>query len=174
MGIMKAAGSLVGNIFSAGAKDLAEVTFKGVDSLITSAEEKGEQTISLEVLKNERERDQQNYDLSVRKLEFEINSQTTKDRQDARAMYKDDSSLQKVFAIVFLIGYIGITIAIIAMVFGIAGMDRVELNAIQASIITMVFTAMSTKIGTVTDFLFGGSKTNDDSEKKIAAAFNKT
>ena len=131
------------------------------DRFIQTKEEKAE--FELEIMKAK----QQMY-----KLTMEAEKMYISDRQDARAMYKDDSSLQKIFAIVFLVGYIFLSAAMIVIVFGFFGVGvAVEMDAFKASIVSMVFTAMSTKINTITDFLFGGSKKQDESGEKIASTF---
>lgn len=114
-------------------------------------------------------------DLKFQKLGMEMEEMYIKDRQSARAMYMEDSSLQKIFALVFLVGYILLSIAMVIIVFGFFGVGvGSNMEPFQASLISMVFTAMSVKINTITDFLFGGSKGKDDSDKRLAEAFEKS
>ena len=51
-------------------------------------------------------------------------------------------------------------------------MDRMSARAV--SLISSVFGTMSAKVNTIVDFLFGGSKGRDDSEERVAAAFEKS
>lgn len=99
--------------------------------------------------------------LKFKQLEFEAEKSLLEDKQSARSMYEKDSSLQKSFAILFLIGYIALTVFIIYLVFGgsLATMGNWE-----TGIVSSVFTAMSTKVNTIVDFLFGGSS---NSEQRI-------
>lgn len=92
----------------------------------------------------------------VEKYEIEAFELEVKDRGDARELYKSDSVLQKVFAVVFLTGYICVTLLLLFGVYQSA-ISKIEYRNEEVAIVTMVFTAMSTKVGTVTDFLFGGS-----------------
>jgi len=76
-----------------------------------------------------------------------------KDKQSARDMYSKDNSLQKTYALVFLVGYIVVSMTFIYFIF----VSPTELNTTQSTFLTMIFTAMSMKVNTITDFLFGGS-----------------
>ena len=92
----------------------------------------------------------------VEKYEIEAFELEVKDRGEARDLYKSDSVLQKVFAVVFLTGYICVTLLLLFGVYQSA-ISKIEYRNEEVAIVTMVFTAMSTKVGTVTDLLFGGS-----------------
>ena len=90
----------------------------------------------------------------IEKYEIEAFSLEVKDRAAAR---KDgDLKLQRVFAITFLIGYIIMTLT---MLYGayIVSVQGIKLENYLVALVTSIFTAMSSKVGTVTDFLFGGS-----------------
>jgi hypothetical protein len=152
----------VGAIFGKGdgiIKSIGDVA----DRFIQTKEEKAEFQLAL-----------RQAEMDFKKLAMEAEEMYMKDRQSAREMYMKDSSLQKVFAIVFLVGYIALSVAMVIIVFGFFKMGAAaDLEPFQASLISMVFTAMSTKINTITDFLFGGSKGQDNSEKRIAESFAK-
>jgi len=90
-------------------------------------------------------------DHELKAFELEI-----KDRERATSLYKVDSSIQKIFAIVFLVGYILMTGVMFYGAYKIA-IEGVKLDNYLVSLITAVFTAMSGKVNTITDFLFGGS-----------------
>lgn len=161
------------SLFSSGIGEVFKTTFEGVDNLITSKEEEGAQEIKLTEVKLLIQESKQNFKLANKQLELDLAEQEIRDRESARQMYMKDSSLQKIFSLVFLSGYVVLSIAMISIIFGLFGIGpAIALDAFQASIISMVFTAMSTKVNTITDFLFGGSKSNDDSEKRIADTFN--
>ena len=84
-------------------------------------------------------------------LELEV-----QDRMNAREMYKEDSKLQKAYAIVFLVAYISITIVMLFGIYKISSVD-VEIPEYAIGFVSTLFGAMSTKVSTITDFLFGGS-----------------
>lgn len=165
-------GSVITGIFSKGAADLAGVAFNGLDELITSKEEKGEQTIKLEEIKSINSKNRMDFQLAKQDIQFKITDQEYKDRQSAREMYMKDSSLQKIFAIVFLVAYVFISGGMIAMIISMAFYDnQIDLPEWGVMLISSVFTGMSMKVNTITDFLFGGSKGKDDSDARTAQAF---
>ncbi len=111
-------------------------------------------------------------DLKFKTLSMDMELSYSKDRQSAREMYMKDSSLQKVFAIVFLVSYVLISAGMIAMVISMAFYDqKIDLPEWGIMLISSVFTAMSSKVSSITDFLFGGSKSKDDSDARTAQAF---
>jgi hypothetical protein len=146
--------------FAASSKDILTGLGDVADRFIQTPEEKAQ--FQLELRKA---------DMDLKRLMMEAEEMFIRDRQNARAMYEKDSILQKVFGIVFLVGYVFLSAAMVLIVLGIFGVSVPDINAFQASIISMVFTAMSTKVNTITDFLFGGSKLKDDSEQKMAQQF---
>ncbi|MFR9542668.1 MAG: hypothetical protein SNH27_11500 [Rikenellaceae bacterium] len=92
-----------------------------------------------------------------------------KDRDSARDMYKDDSSLQKWFALVFLVSYMALTCAMLYFIYLIAfGQTGVDINLPDWAVafLSTLFGAMSAKVSTITDFLFGGSKSNTVDRKQ--------
>lgn len=109
--------------------------------------------------------------LKFKQLEYEVEETLLKDKQSARSMYEKDSSLQKVFALIFLLGYITITGCIIWCIF--SSSVPADLSNFQAGLIGSVFTAMSTKVNTVVDFLFGGSSSKDESEGRMIKALTR-
>ena len=73
------------------------------------------------------------------------------DRKDARILYSKDSIIQKIFSIVFLLGYGVLSWYLLKIVVS----D--ELPKLAEMMITMIWTGTSTKLSTIIDFLFGGS-----------------
>ena len=154
-------GDWLGNVFGQAGSNIIDSIGETVDKFVTTDQERQELQI---VLDKQR--------LEWKKLELQGEQEYLKDRASAREMYMKDSSLQKVFAVTFLLGYLFISATMIVVIFGWFGIGvGVELDAIKSSLITMVFTALSTKVATITDFLFGGSKNKDDSERRMAEAF---
>lgn len=124
-----------------------------VDRFVQTKEDKAEMQLKMQELA-----------LKFKRLEMDAEEALMKDRASAREMYKHDSSLQKVYAIVFLTGYIGITGVMLWWLFGLINAEptALELPNWAAALISSIFTAMSTKVATITDFLFGGSQTDSD------------
>jgi hypothetical protein len=80
-----------------------------------------------------------------------------RDRESAREMFGNgDNKLQKTFSIVFLIGYVLITGVFLYGVWMFA-VHKVKLDNYLVSMVTAIFTAMSSKVNTIVDFFFGGS-----------------
>ena len=86
----------------------------------------------------------------------EIFGLEVRDRESARDLYKTDSPIQKVFAVAFLIAYLIIT-ALMLYGLWLVSVDNIKLNNYVVSLVTGIFTAMSSKLNTIVDFFFGGS-----------------
>lgn len=132
-----------------------------VDRFVQTKEEKAEVQLKMQEIA-----------LKFKRLEMDAEEALLKDRASAREMYQHDSSLQKVYAIVFLTGYIGVTAVMLWWLFGLinAADAAVELPNWAAALISSIFTAMSTKVATITDFLFGGSQSDAD-HRDVARQF---
>jgi len=93
----------------------------------------------------------------TRKFEIDVYEAEVKDRESARQLYRDDSWLQKIYALTFLIAYVLLTGLMVYVIYQISlGTNRVPEWGI--AFMSTIFGAMSTKVSTITDFLFGGSK----------------
>lgn len=112
-------------------------------------------------------------DLAVRKLQFEAETEYLKDRQSAREMYGKDNSLQKVYALSFLGGYMIITIALLVVVVGWVGWAKVEVPEWASLLVGSIFGAMSTKVSTITDFFFGSSQGSQNKDAAVTEAMKK-
>jgi hypothetical protein len=153
-------------------KWIAETFAKSSTDIITSLADTADRFITTGEEKQEFKMKLMEADMNMKRLQMEAEQMYMSDRQSARAMYEKDSSLQKVFAIVFLVFYCLITAGMIAMVIAMAFFETsIDLPQWGVMLISSAFTAMSTKVATITDFLFGGSKKQDDSPDKIAASF---
>lgn len=142
-------------IGTAGLDKLIETLGKNIDRFVTTEKEKQELKRALES--------------DIRKYEIEI----LKDKQNARGMYKDDSRLQKVFALVFLIAYIVITGVMLWIFYQIA-QGATDLPQWGVGFINMIFGAMSAKVNTITDFLFGSSSSDQQQKKSDREALKTT
>jgi len=117
-----------GKIINAGAAETLREGTKLIDEIFTTKEEKLQGKMEL-------------FKLAVA------------DRDSARTMYANDSWLQKMFAIFFLIAWCGLTFVMLNyFVF-----QTIELQDWQIAFISSINGGISTKLSTIIDFLFGGS-----------------
>lgn len=132
-----------------------------VDRFVTTDQERAEAQLELQKL-----------ELKFRKLEMDAEQAYLEDRQSAREMYMHDSSLQKIFAMTFLVGYLAITGVMLYFVLTWLNLAVApEIPAWGVSLISTVFGAMSSKVNTIVDFLFGGSQGERDSAQKMQESF---
>lgn len=120
-----------------------------VDKFITTPDEKKEFQKYLKELQH--------------KMEVEVYSLEAQDRVNARDLYKEDSRLQKTYAIVFLISYILLTTGLLYGFYQISA-NKISVDEYIIGFVSTLFGAMSTKVSTITDFLFGGSVKVKDKE----------
>ena len=152
--------SWVKDLLGGGAAKIIDSVTDGAKKFITT--DKDRQEFELLVMQSKFE---------LRKLEMEAEGKRLEDVASARDMYKHDASLQKVYAITFLAGYLVMTGALVYVIIGWIGAQRIALPEWGVALISTIFTAMSTKVATITDFFFGssqGSKDKDDINRAIA------
>lgn len=92
---------------------------------------------------------------------MELFRMAVEDRDSARDMYKNDSWLQKTFAIFFLIAWCALT----AVLLNYFVFRSVNLQDWQIAFISSINGGISTKLSTIIDFLFGGSISGVNSVK---------
>lgn len=86
-----------------------------------------------------------------------------------REQDKTDDLLQMTFALVFLISYVLLIVAMLVLLFNLSSNNNnLNLPEWAVAFLSTIFGAMSTKVSTITDFIFGGSKSADirDRNKK--------
>ncbi|MCT4586404.1 MAG: hypothetical protein N4A71_01135 [Carboxylicivirga sp.] len=84
---------------------------------------------------------------------MELFKMAVADRDSARTMYANDSWLQKMFAIFFLVAWCGLTFVMLNyFVF-----QTIELQDWQIAFVSSINGGISTKLSTIIDFLFGGA-----------------
>lgn len=112
-------------------------------------------TIIDEVVTTDEERIQlkQQFKKAVKEHEKDMFALEVKDRDSARAIYKDDAIIQKVLAIIFTIAYFFLSYTM----FKYFVLNTLELSDYEIGFISTVFGAMSSKVNTIIDFFFGGS-----------------
>lgn len=149
------------DIFKGGAEGIIGSVGETVDRFVTTEEEKKEAELAL-----------RRVDLELQKLQMDLEQAYLEDRASARAMYEKDSGLQKAFAVVFLAGYLAISGIMLWLVLSWIPSAGVAMDMPQWAIvlITSVFTAMSTKVNTIVDFLYGGSQGERD-QRQIQSRF---
>lgn len=138
-------------IFKAGAKEVIDSIGNALDKNLTNKEEREAAKLAvqaeinrhLEVLAAD----------STKQMELVLS-----DKQNAREMFKVNSSLQKIYAIVFLAAYVLLSGAMCYMIYVIS-VQKIDLPDWGIGFISTIWGAMSMKVGTVTDFLFGASMT---------------
>lgn len=89
------------------------------------------------------------FEMEFNKECFELE---VEDRKDARKLFSNDSLIQKIFAIVFLVGYGVLCWYMLEILKGEANESE-----LFKTMVTMIFTGTSTKLSTIVDFFFGGS-----------------
>jgi len=112
-------------------------------------------TIIDEVVTTDEERIQlkQQFEKVVKEHEKDMFALEVKDRESARAIYKDDSLIQKILATIFTIAYFFLSYTM----FKYFVLNSLELSDYEIGFISTVFGAMSSKVNTIIDFFFGGS-----------------
>lgn len=91
------------------------------------------------------------------KREFfkELYKMEADEKANARAMYGSDSTMQKVYALTFLVAYLALTAWLI---YAIINGSIEEVNQFETGLIGSIWGAMTSKVNTITDFFFGASE----------------
>ena len=136
--------NLVGGLFSTVVENAEGI----LDKVITTDKERDEAKLALKRL--------------LLEAEQEAFKQEVEDRKSARDMYKDDAIIQKILATLFTIAYFGLSF----MMFRYFVTGDLELGEFEISFISTIFGAMSAKVNTVVDFLFGGSSKKNQEQQQ--------
>jgi len=150
--------SWITDLIGGGASKIVDSVVTGVDKFVTSDEDRQK----LQMMKAEAE-------FELKKLAFDAEGERLKDVSDARAMYKSDNGLQKIFAMTFLVGYIMLTIFMLWMITEWVGGQKIIVPDWGVALISTVYGQMSGKVSTIVDFLFGSSKSSSDKNETIEA-----
>lgn len=161
--------SVLGSIFSTGAKELADTAFRGIDELITSKEEKGQIEISLEELKIIANKNKMDYSLKERELQYKITDQEFKDRDSARKANQKDPWTPRILTLLFTFGFIGLVFFMLSF---LLEMTNVEMNDFVVAFISTIFGSVSTIMTQIISYYFGASKGADEQNERIAESFN--
>lgn len=142
-------------LFQGKAKEVLDSAFKGLDGLITNKEELAK--IKLEAEQELNRHVEAMEQSAIRELELVLS-----DKQSAREMFKANSNLQKIYAIVFLAAYVLLSAGMCHMIY-IMSVNQTHVPDWGIGFVSTIWGAMSMKVGTVTDFLFGASMAPDKS-----------
>ena len=129
----------IGDLFGG---DLIKTVADTVDRFHFSKEEKEKLKLELKNIL---------FEQKAKAFEMEV-----EDRESARRMYEKDNSLQKIYALAFLGAYIFLVITLLYGAYQVT-VNNVVFSQFVITLISSIFGAMTTKVGTITDFLFGGS-----------------
>ena len=124
--------SIFSRLIGSGASSIIKEGTKLIDEIFTTTEEK----------------------LEAKKELFKL---AIADKNSARKMYSLDSSLQKVFSIFFLLSWVSLTVLILNYFI----FEKVDLLDWQIAFVSTIYGGISTKLGTIVDFLFGGSSSSE-------------
>ena len=124
--------SILSKLIGKGTSDILKEGTKLIDEIFTTKEEK----------------------LEAKKELFRL---AISDKDSARKMYSLDSTLQKVFSIFFLLSWVSLTVLILNYFI----LKKVDLLDWQIAFVSTIYGGISTKLGTIVDFLFGGSSSSE-------------
>jgi hypothetical protein len=135
----------------------------GIDKIITALGD----TVDRFVTTNEdREKMKMEVMNAVNAYNVDIAKQGLADTANARDMYKADNWLQKIYALVFLLGYILLTGVMLWFIYSFATSTSNKLPEWAIAFVSTLFGAMSAKVSTITDFLFGSSQGSRQKDNK--------
>ena len=148
-------------IGGSGAKIIDSIT-SGVKKFITTDQDR--MAFDLEV---------QKIQIEFTKMQMEAEEKRLEDVKNARDMYDKDNSMQKLFSIVFLTGYILLTAFMLWMIVGWVGGNKIVVPDWCVALISTIYGTISTKISTIIDFFFGSSKGSHDKDDAISKVMEK-
>lgn len=121
------------------------------------------------------DQDRMAFELEQQKAAFELKKLTLiaeekyfEDIQSAREMYKADSSIQKILALLFTVSFFGFMIFLLFM------LQKTTLPPAQENLIFTMFGAVSGIMVTIIGFYFGSSKGSADKNEEFLTIVNKT
>jgi len=137
--------SIFSKIKNAGLEGIINAGKNLIDELITSKEEAAQKKIEWEQTVN-------SHVQKMRELELQEDKQILDDRSSARDMFKANNALQKIYAVTFLIAYIILATSLLYV-----AVEKPVIPEYAQILMSTIFGSMTTKISTITDFLFGSS-----------------
>lgn len=104
--------------------------------------------------------------LELARIDHEQWMASVKDRQHARETFTEDNSLHKIYAYGFGGAYIVLTLLFLWIGYKWS-VDNVEVNEFVITLVSTLFGAMSSKVNTITDFLFGSSSGSKEKSRQL-------
>ncbi len=133
MGILGAIANVIKGGASGSGNSIIKDVFDGIDKITTTDAEKEE--------------------LKQKALGLYLD-----DVKSARTMYMSDSSLQKIFAITFLVAYISLTALLVWGLWVYVKAGVIDAPEWVVAFISSLWGGLSAKLNTIVDFLFGSSQ----------------
>lgn len=152
---------------------LGAIFSKGTGDIITTLGDTAKKFITTEADRQAFELALKGVALDARRLEMEAEQKYFEDKASARDMYKTDNKLQKIYALTFLIGYLIMSATLVVIITGWIGFSNINIPEWGVALISSIFTAMSTKVATVTDFYFGSSQGSREKDESFATDVQK-
>jgi len=149
-------------------KWLADLLGGGATDIITGIGDTAKKFITTEQDRMAFELEQQKAAFELKKLMLMAEEKYFEDTQSAREMYKSDSSVQKILALLFTVSFFGF------MVFLLFMLQSTTLPPAQENLVFTMFGAISGIMVTIIGFYFGSSKGSADKNDKLVAAARAT
>lgn len=146
---------------------LSGILGEGTGKLVSSIGAVAKQFITTEEDRLKFELAMQQALLDAKRLEMEAEQAYFNDRASARDMYKSDNKLQKIYAMTFLVGYVILTMVMLYLLVGWVGAKAIAIPDWAVALISSIYGALSAKVGTITDFLFGSSQGSRDKDAAV-------
>lgn len=148
---------------------LSSILGKGTGDLISSIGDTAKKFITTEADRQAFELALNRAALDAKRLEMEAEQAYFNDRASARDMYKTDNKLQKMFAMTFLVGYVVLTVVMLYLVVGWIGAKAIAIPDWAVALISTIYGALSSKVNTIVDFLFGSSQGSREKDEILKA-----
>jgi hypothetical protein len=126
--------NMIAALFSGGLAQISKI----IDDVTTSKEEKL-------LLQNE-------IDKVLLSLQSQLEQANLLRFQTSHETFRADSQMQKIYALTFLVSYIGLSAVMLLIV-----TQYTDLEDYAISLISTIWGGMSVKVNTITDFFFGSS-----------------
>jgi len=146
------------------AKWLADLLGGQATSIITGIGDTAKKFITTDQDRMAFELEQQKASFELKKLLLTAEEKYFEDTKSAREMYKADSSIQKILALLFTVSFFAF------MVFLLFMLKDAALPPAQENLIFTMFGAIAGIMVTIIGFYFGSSKGSADKDQKIIAA----
>jgi len=146
------------------AKWLADLLGGQATSIITGIGDTAKKFITTDQDRMAFELEQQKAAFELKKLLLTAEEKYFEDTKSAREMYKADSSIQKILALLFTVSFFAF------MVFLLFMLKDAALPPAQENLIFTMFGAIAGIMVTIIGFYFGSSKGSADKDQKIIAA----